>query len=470
MESRGGGRKDGAIPTGALLSFAAANIPVAIITLAVTVHLPRYFAGHLALPLTVVGASFAIVRLIDLLLDPALGILMDRTRTRIGRYRTWLLASAPVLMAAVWFLMNAAPGTDQTHLIGWLLLLYIGYSMLLLSHLAWGAKLAESYDQRSRMFGAVTGMGFAGAAVALLIPVGAQALGYSDAVGVQAMMGFIVLTTPITVILAAWRTPERVSVDETRHFGLRDYAALLARPNILRLLLADLLVTLGPGWMSALYLFFFKDFRGFDTGQANILLMVYITSGLIGAPLIGLLARRISKHRALLVTTTIFALTLTTQALLPKGDVLATLPSMMICGAMAAGFQVMLRALTADIGDELQLDSGREWMALLYALTTATTKVAGAASIFLTYSLLATLGYDATEGAVNGPAAIEGLRNAFLGGPIVFVMLGGACFIGYRLTAERHAEIRRELDARQAVPLDSLGEPIPTVKAPTPKT
>ena len=448
VKASGGRAADDRIPLATLLAFAGANIPVAIVTLAITVHLPRYFAGHLGLPLVVVGASFAIVRLLDLLLDPALGLLMDRTRTRIGRYRAWLLASAPVLMAAVYILIQASPDTDQAHLIGWLLLLYIGYSMLLLSHLAWGANLAESYHQRSRLFGAVTGMGFAGAAVALLIPVGAQAMGYSDAQGVQAMMGFIVLTTPITVILAAWKTPERVMVDQPRHFGIRDYSALLTRPNVLRLLAADLLVSLGPGWMSALYLFFFKDFRGFDTSQANILLMIYITAGLVGAPLIGLLARKISKHTALLASTVIFSLTLVTQGLLPKGDFLATVPSMILAGGMAAGFQVMLRALTADIGDELRLESGREWMGLLYALTTATTKVAGAASIFLTYNVLAALGYNPAEGAVNGPEAIAGLRTAFLVGPIIFVMLGGACFIGYRLNAERHAEIRRQLDER----------------------
>jgi GPH family glycoside/pentoside/hexuronide:cation symporter len=33
---------------------------------------------------------------------------------------------------------------------------------------------------------------------------------------------------------------------------------------------------------------------------------------------------------------------------------------------------------------------------------------------------------------------------------VVFVMLGGLCFIGWRLTAERHGEIRRRLDERDA--------------------
>jgi predicted MFS family arabinose efflux permease len=54
---------------------------------------------------------------------------------------------------------------------------------------------------------------------------------------------------------------------------------------VIRLLAADLMVTLGPGWMAALYLFYFKDSRGFDTAAANLLLLIYVAAGFAGAPL-----------------------------------------------------------------------------------------------------------------------------------------------------------------------------------------
>ena len=103
----------------------------------------------------------------------------------------------------------------------------------------------------------------------------------------------------------------------------------------------------------------------------------------------GWIANRISKHRALMLNTTIYSLTLITLIVLPKGNFAAAVPTMFVAGAMAAGLTVMIRALTADIGDEIRLESGREWMGLMYALTNATTKVAGAASIFLTFNVLA---------------------------------------------------------------------------------
>jgi len=65
--------------------------------------------------------------------------------------------------------------------------------------------------------------------------------------------------------------------------------------------------------------------------------------------------------------------------------------------------------------------------------------------------VLSLVGYNPAEHAANGAAQIRGLELAYAIGPIVFVMIGGACFLGYKLSAERHAEIRRELDARDAL-------------------
>ena len=56
----------------------------------------------------------------------------------------------------------------------------------------------------------------------------------------------------------------------------------------------------------------------------------------------------------------------------------------------------------------------------------------------------------ANEGAVNTPQAIHNLQLAYIVGPIVFVMMGGLCVLGWRLDADKHAAIRVELDRRDA--------------------
>ena len=90
-----------------VLSFASASIPIQALVLAISVHLPRYFASHVGLELAVVGAAFGIVRLIDIPIDAGIGVAMDRTRTGFGRYRIWMLGGAPVLMAGLYMLLQA---------------------------------------------------------------------------------------------------------------------------------------------------------------------------------------------------------------------------------------------------------------------------------------------------------------------------------------------------------------------------
>ena len=92
------------LATPTALAFSTIALPIGALAVAVAVYLPPHFSAHLGVPLSVVGLAFATVRLLDLGVDPVLGLAMDRTRTRLGRYRVWMLLGGPILMAAVYAL------------------------------------------------------------------------------------------------------------------------------------------------------------------------------------------------------------------------------------------------------------------------------------------------------------------------------------------------------------------------------
>ncbi|MFL5294844.1 MAG: MFS transporter [Phenylobacterium sp.] len=441
----------GAMSLPGVLAFACAYMPFAALQLSVAVQLPPFFASQLGLGLAA-GAAFGVVRLIDIPVDPALGLLIDRTNTRIGRYRPWMIAGAPILVLALFMLYQAQPGIGEAYLVVWLLVVYLGMSMLLVAGNAWASSLASSYKERSRIFGAMLAMGVFGSVAALLIPVVFAQLHKPEMDGIRAVGWFLLAMSPVAVLIAVVKTPERPPAPETaRRFRLSDYGALLARGNVLRIIAADFCVTMGPGWMAALYFFYYRQSRQLSLSGASLLLVLYILAGLIGGPATAWLANRTSKHVALIVSTTFYALLLIVIPLMPRGEAMLYAAPMLLLGALATGFVVVVRAITADVGDELRLEGGRDLMALLYAVTSATTKAASALSIFVSFALLDWVGFDAKPHAVNGPAQIHGLDLVFIIGPIAFVMLGGAAFIGYKLSAEKHAEIRRQLDERDAL-------------------
>ena len=434
------------------ITFALSQFPTSALGVALLVYVPPHLTRDLGVPLAIVGVSWGAVRVLDLALDPFLGLVMDRTKTRLGRYRPWVLAGAPILMLGAYKLFMAPPGIDQVYLVGWLLVLYLAISILQLSVPAWGGTLATSYNDRARIYGALAAVGIASTVGILLLPVGGGLLHKTDAWAVGAMGWTLIVATPLLLAISVWRTRERVNPSTDAHQGLQlaDYVGLVSKPDLLRCYAAQFFVTLGPGWMSSLFIFFSRDVMRFEGGSPSILLLAYIAGGLAGAPLMAHLATRIGKHRTLMVATVSFSLGLCTALLPPKGMWWWALPINLWCGFMGASFEMVIRAMLADVTDEVRLQQGKERLSLVFAINSVATKLATASSIFITYPLLQAVGYAPPLGARNTPDALHGLAVLFIAGPIVFVITAGLCMLGWRMTASRHAEVRAALDLHDA--------------------
>jgi GPH family glycoside/pentoside/hexuronide:cation symporter len=443
-----------------MLIFSTGGMPIAALGIAMPIYVQPYFAQDLGVGLVVLGTAFGVVRLIDVFIDMLLALAMDRTRTPIGRYRNWLIGGAPILMIAVYELFMARKGIGMDFLIVWLLVMNLGVSILSIARFAWSATLVTNYSRRALFYGVLAGVGVIGNIIVLSMPVVSEALGRHGMAGDIHLMGWTILAlTPITVALGALLVPERINPDAAlQRAPLRDYLDLARRPEVIRLFVMSLGTNLGPGWMANLYIFFFTLARGFTTGQASLLLIFYVLSGALGAPLVGLIAGRFSKHRTLIAGTIFYSLGLCTVLIVPKANFLLSVPVLIWCGFWGAGFDLMTTAMMADVGDQVRLEQGRERMGLLYAVYSLAVKLAAAGAVMIAYPVLALIGFDAKLGVHNTASAIEGLQWCFLLGPIFFVALGGICCIGWKLDATRHAQIRTELEARDAMLLAVAAE------------
>ena len=454
----------------ALLGFSLPGLALGALAVSVSVYLPHYYASHVGISLAAVGGAFGIVRLFDGGLDPILGVTMDQSRTRFGRYRPWLIASAPVLMLGVYLLFQPPPMATMGYLFAALAVYYVGISLMTLAHVSWASVIAGQYHERSRVFGVFQMVGVSGATLILILPILLARKGSSDG-GVSAMGWFIVALAPLGVFLATLRTPEPIAKQTHEdHLDWRDYWAIISRPDVLRIFAADICLTLGPGWMSALYLFYFHDSRGFGAGEASRLLLVYIAAGVAGALTISRLAMRIGKHRAQMAASTGYSLGLLLLTLTPKGAFWPAAAVMFLLGLLAGSFPMLDRAMMGDVADAIRLEQGKRRIGLLFAMITTAQKMAVGLSVLLSFAVLGWIGYQAKDGATNTPQAIHGLELVYLIGPVAFVMLGGACYIGYSLDAKRHSDIRAQLAERDALSatapiLEGLGGE-PTVQAP----
>ena len=439
-----------------LFAFALPGLGLGGLAVALSVYLPRYYASHIGLTLSAVGVAFMAVRLLDMCVDPVVGLLMDHTRTRIGRYRVWLLAGAPLLAIPVYMLFLAPAGVSLIYLIIWLFIYYLGTSVISLAHASWASVVASRYHDRSRVFGTIQVISTFAAAAVLIAPI----LIPNSTTATRDMGWSIIIAVPFGILMASFFTPERIVVEHSaERTTLRDYWEMVSWPEMRRIVAAAFCLTLGPGWMSAMYLFYFQDSRGFAFRTASALLLLYIFAGVLGAAGLSWLATRLGKHRTLMMASTGYSLGLILIALMPRGAIVPAAILMFALGFLAAGFQLLGRAMCADAGDAIRLAKGKHRQGLLYAMMTMVEKIASAFSIGLTFTILGAVGYQAKEGAHNTPAAIHNLELVYILGPIFFVMLGGACYLGYKLDHKRHAEIRALLEARdgQVGPAAALG-------------
>lgn len=433
-----------------LAALSAPCLPLAGLGLPLVVFLPAYYSSSLGLDLAVVGAAFGAVRLADMAFDPFIGGVMDRTRSRFGRFRVWFAVSAPLLMLATWMLFMARPGVTAVYLWFWLVVMYAGVSISNLSQLSWAAVISPNYDQRSRIYAWWQAGNVVGMILVLTLPAVLPRFGFTGAnVGVQAMGWFVVILTPLTMALAVMKVPEPLVTTPPKRAGLREYVSLLRRPSVVMILIADLLVGTGPAITGALFFFFFERVKGFDFGAASALLLIYFIGGLVGAPLWTWLSYRLSKHKTLALSGVIYAAMTLCALIIPVGAFLPAAVLMFLIGVPYAAGAFLLRAMMADIADEERLESGVDRTGLLYALLAATVKIGSAGAVAVTFPLLKLMGFDPKGTGVD--SGLDGVAVLFAAVPAGLSLLASWMVMSFPLTAARHAEIRKALADRDLV-------------------
>jgi Na+/melibiose symporter-like transporter len=436
-----------------MLALAGPSIPLAALSLPLVVYLPAFYTGTLGLDLAAVGSVFMIVRLLDIAFDPFIGGVMDRVKTRFGRYRPWLVVAAPMIMLAIGMLFMAHKGVGTLYLTFWLLFAYAGWSIMSLAQLALAANVSPDYHERSRIYGwwqIAFSIGMIGA---MLMPKIVSLFGVSgQAQSMAAMAWLVIVLAPVMVAITVLSVRERpVAVSRTGG-GMREYFELMRNSTVQKLLACEGLLGLAGGATSTLALFFFTRTKGLDAADLGLLFIVHAVLGLTFTPLWSWLAIRVGKHRALGSASILYAVGQLAIMLAPAGNLLILLACQGIIGVAYGAASLLPRAMIADISDEERLRTGQERTGLLYALLIGVWKIGQAVSVGIMFWALAMFGFNPAPDAANTASAVQGLQILYIGLPILLCL--GAALIAFRypLTAQRHAEIRAELERIDAAP------------------
>lgn len=429
-------------------AFASPAIPIAALGLPLLVYLPPFYANEMGLGLSVVGTIFMITRFWDVFTDPVLGILSDKVKTPLGRRRHWIVLSVPILMICVYKVFMPQPPVTSTYLLFWMVLLYVGWTLLSISHMSWGAELSWDYYERSRVqgwreFALLLGM----LAVLVLPAIIEQTAKANGALKVAAMGWFTIILLPITVVIAVWQVPEYPVPKQTQLGWRRATSLVLKNKLLMQLLLADLLTGIAPGITGSLYIFFVSYVMDLPQ-SASLMLLAYFVASFCGIPGWIRLSYRFEKHQTFAIAKVFACVILPMMLLIEPGNVWLYASLNLLYGLASGAGGFLLRSIMADVTDHDNWESGTQRTGLYYSLLTMTNKIGHAMAVGITYPMLDWIGF--VPGGTNTTETIEALKYIFLFTPLPIMVLAALLMWNFPLDYERQQHLRRLIDERDS--------------------
>ena len=445
------------LKTRELLAFALLSIPLSMGGLPLAIYLTPYYTAELGLSLASVGLVLLITRVSDVVTDPLIGALSDRTPARYGRRSLWILIGLPIMAFATLAVFDPPERVGFVYLLIAVATLYLGWTLISIPLLAWAAEISPDYHERSRITGARTLASTSGTFMVMALPMllvylvdaGFTSLAPRHEDSLQPMLTIVAWAT-ITCLcvfgpLLFFVVPQPRFV---QHSALDLRVALKLvwnnRPFI-RLMISGMMTHVGWYCISTLYVFFMVYYLLADARMWSGLLLLYFGCSFIGTPIIVALGRRFNKHR-LLAGLSLFAMAVfSTVLVMEPRDYLHYGFIQIFAGLVANAGAVLVPSMAADVIDQDTLESGQQRGALFMALWGMADKLALAAAAGLTLPLLQLLGFDPTID--NDLAGLKALQYTYVLVPLLFLVSAALVIWNFPITKERQEQLREKLDA-----------------------
>ena len=433
-------------------AYGLADIPILFIIMPMSIWMSRFYTGDMGMAISTVANIILITGLLDVVTDPLMGYLSDKTKTRWGRRKPWIAASIPILMIGIYKVFMPPEGVGSLYLFGWLTVMWLGWTMLLIPYYAWAAELSDNYDERTSITRWRAAMGAVGQIMAQLIPlVALLAFNFGGPANVMWMLGvggFCMVPICVGFSLATvGERPHAKSAVVPFFAGLR---LMFRNGPFLRLVLAFSVAYIGLAISMPLYVFFVEFILERSPGDVVYMLAFATTSSLVGVPIWVAVSKRVGKHKAWIFGFGVVSLVSPMYLFLGAGDFWWMLPGIVLIGMSTASFQVLPNSMKADVIDLDTARSGENRAALFFSAWSLAQKLASRIGNWLALQMLALFGFSAANGADNTDDALLGLRLAFSMLPVVFYVLAGIIVWKYPITKERQERIRSAINRREA--------------------
>lgn len=450
------------------LGYAVGSLGMSIFATVAGLLLLDFLTGFLAVPPLWAAFTVFIPKVWDIIIDPIVGHLSDRTQTSWGRRRPYLLAGA-ILLGLTFFLLFSVPSfeTPSSRAL-YVMVMFIaastGYTVFGIPYLALPAEMTFDYHERTRLVSfrvvfLLLGILFAGALAPLIIEEVARA--NTDSPGADDFRrGYMVMGITLGVVstismlwtfFALRNAPQRDAILSMATIREQLLVALKNRP-FFRLLIPYFIQLLAINCTVASMPFFVQYILGDRQIFVGAFLCLIVPS-IVAMPLWVLFSNRYGKLAAYLTSVSLFAIALLT-IFWSSAERLELFYIQMGCAGIAyAGTQAFPFAMLPDVIQYDEHLTGLRREGAYTGVWLAGENAGVAFGTFLAGAVLAICGFvESTTGVADQTeTAVFGVKLAFTAVPAALFAVSIPLLARYDLTEKKMRSLRGESEEEAAL-------------------
>jgi glycoside/pentoside/hexuronide:cation symporter, GPH family len=439
---------------GTKIRYGVADLGIALLGSAVQFFILFYYTDVALVDPAIAGSALLVGKLTwDAINDPIFGYLSDRTRSRFGRRRIYMLIGAVPLGLAAWIMFSMPTGlsgaTAFFTVLGTFLLFDTFHTLTSVPYYAMTAEMTYDYNDRAsltaiRMIFSVLGYILGAASTTLISGLLASSLGWGTRAawsGTGAIFGVIVVAT---VLFTAFTIKENKN-DDIKPSSMPPLKAFLTsfrnRPFVL-MLGAFIISSFSFTTLSSLVPYFLIYQLEMENSVSLVMLVMLLTIGIFLIP-IKKLAERINKGPAYAAGLALAACAIVSAFFLPKGPTPLIYVIAVVAGIGFSGQWVFPWSMVPDVVEYDQKMTGERREGIYYGIWALVQKFTNALGIAVAGWSLDWFGY--IPNVAQTDHALFGIRLFFALIPAAALLLSLPFLIWYPITRESHAKLVEEL-------------------------
>ncbi len=363
-------------------------MPLAILGLPLYIYLPTYYAVDLDLNITLVGVVLFLARLIDVISDPLVGFLSDKSQRILNSKKPIMFLGFLIASLSFYALINPIKEYAIYFLIFFSILIYLGFSMIMIPYLTWVSEISDDYNEITTLNSNRELFTIIGLVLALIAPFIIDSQELSQKLNLLFLL-FIFLFTPLFLItLFKMKTKFINNQTEIKLSTLK--LIYKEKEDYKYLQIGYFLNCLANAIPATLFLLFIQVVIQ-DKNSNEWILIVYFVAGIIALPFWNKLSKSKGKKQVWVLSILLASISFIFVIFLKEGDILWFALISFITGLSLGADIAFPTAIQSDV---IQNSKYKQLSSTSFGIWTMLTKLALASSVMITFSILGLIGFD----------------------------------------------------------------------------